>query len=227
MKWAVWTNISSRVYADSLTNSKLCSEGSDKHLTLRAPHPESLCFAHFPICSHFSDVYRLMNVNDLKAQVVNSHLMLVVAVVVSLVCVSLKALDAVRRGDPDTFGKIWEVHVVLSCLRARDDWQKTVSPLDFLWDVGGSDLTGGTGGLGCAFQKDHQLKVLLGESISRHLVERAWSIDYMVESQGANEKQVIFASIHQKVYVHLVQNDGLSICCGCCPEQLAIDLAAY
>lgn len=52
-------------------------------------------------CSHFCDIHRVMDVNHLEAQVVDAPLFLVV--VVPLVRVRLKAVNAVWRGDPNTF----------------------------------------------------------------------------------------------------------------------------
>lgn len=52
-------------------------------------------------CSHFCDVHRVVDVDHLEAQVVDAPLFLVV--VFPLVRVRLKAVDAVWRGDPNTF----------------------------------------------------------------------------------------------------------------------------
>lgn len=173
------------------------------------------------ILSHLSDIWRIVDINHLKA-----------LIVMSLSGVEMVTLDvvetvgAVCSGHGHHLGEVGEINSVLALLASRNDGQEVVAPHDLLGNKGGPDLAGGAGGLRGAVEEDDQLKVLFVERVHRHLKEGAVLVDDVVESERTYEEEVVFPSIYHKVNVHLVHDDCLPVWCVGCPQQLTIDLAS-
>ncbi len=123
---------------------------------------------------HFGDVGHL-NVNHLKALVLNAADGVVM--VSWLVMVAVGAMSGRYRHH---LGEVGKVHSVFSLFAAGDDREEVVAPHDLLRDVGSPDLAGRAGGLGRAVEKHHELKLLLMQSVHRHVEERAGFVDYVV-----------------------------------------------
>lgn len=124
-------------------------------------------------------------------------------------------------------GEVGEIYSVLALLASGNDGQEVVAPHDLRRNKGGPHLAGGAGGLRRAVQEDDQLKLLLVERVHRHLEERAALVNDVVEREWANEEEVVFASVHREVDIHLVHDDRLPVWRVCRSQQLAVELASY
>ena len=137
----------------------------------------------------------------------------------------VETADTVCSGHGHYPGEVREVHPVLALLAPGDDGEEVIAPHDLPRDEGGAHLARGAGGLRCAIQKHHQLKLLPVQGVHGHLEEGAVPVDHVVEREGTHEEQVVLPSFHREVDVHLVHDDGLPVCRVGCPQQLAVDLA--
>lgn len=138
----------------------------------------------------------------------------------------VETVGTVRSSHWHHLGEVGEVYSVLALLASGNDGQEVVAPHDLLGNKGGPDLAGGAGGLCGAVQEDDQLELLFVERVHCHLKEGAALVDDVEECERTYKEEVILASIHHEVNVHLVHDNRLPIWCVCCPQQLSIDLAS-
>lgn len=137
----------------------------------------------------------------------------------------VETVGTVCGGHGHDLGEVGEVHFVLAFFAPGDDGEEVVAPHDLLGDERGPHLARGAGGLRCAIQEHHQLKLLHVQGVHRHLKEGAAAVYHVVEREGAHKEQVVLPHVHREVDVHLVHDDGLPVRRVGGPQQLAVDLA--
>lgn len=138
----------------------------------------------------------------------------------------VEAVGTVCSRDWYNLGEVGEVYSVPALFASGNDGQEVVAPHDLLRNKGGPNLAGRAGRLGRAVEEDDQLKLLLLERVHGHFKEGTTLVDDVVKCQGTYKEEVVLPSIYHELNVDLVHYNGLAIWCICCPQHLAVNLAA-